>query len=732
MKRRAAESVLNDEPKSAKPSSLQSWVDAMLLAARHIGIRTSPELVRNAAAWSKSIGKDQAILDIAYSAGLSAQFIELPAGKVTPEMLPVLMPVGDTYVGLVTGVSDNKITVQFGVEGSLVERIISVDKVERKGKVRVLAVRARELAQDARLDSYMRQKPKTWLRNVLLHNWRVLVEVGMGSLFANLIGIATSLFAMQVWDRVVPARSFDTLWVLVSGVAIALTLEFIISTSRMGISDHFGKDADLKLSSMFFARAMDIRNDARPRSPGTLIAQLRDLDQVREFLTSSTIGVLIDLPFVAIFLFIIWLLGGWLVLVPLAAIPLIILPGIFAQLPLSKLSQQGLAEAAIRNAILMESIYRAEDIKVLQAESRFRALWERVNQVSGQISLKQRHLAGMLMNFSQKVQQLAYVGVVTAGVYGILDGNLSFGAVLACSILTSRTIAPLGQIPAVLGRLQNVRASKKALDSLLQLPLDHDPEKDAYHKPVLVGNYRFENVAYAYDPESKPAIAVQHLQISAGERIAVLGRVGAGKSTLLRLAGGLASPTQGRILFNDTAMNLIDVSDVRRDIGFVLQESDLFYGSIRENLLLANPHATDEQILEAMRLSCADRLLLNQPHGLDLKLRENGVGLSGGQKQSMLLARVFLRSPQILLLDEPTASLDDTTEAAIIQNLKGWLGNRTLIVATHRYQVLNLVDRIIVIDGGRVVQDGPKDKVIALLSAPPAQQPDTKAVAISR
>ena len=322
------------------------------------------------------------------------------------------------------------------------------------------------------------------------------------------------------------------------------------------------------------------------------------------------------------------------------------------------------------------------------------------------------------------MQQLAYVGVVTVGVYGILEGSLSFGAVLACSILTSRTIAPLGQIPAILGRLQNVRASKKALDALLKLPLDHDPNRDVYHKPLLVGSYRFENVSYAYDSESKPALLIPQLVIEPGERVAILGRVGAGKSTLLRLAGALALPSQGRILFNDTAMHLVDVSDVRRDVGSLLQESNLFYGSIRDNLLLANPHATDEQILEVMRLSCADRLLLNQPHGLDLKLRENGVGLSGGQKQSLLLARVLLRAPQILLLDEPTASLDDGTESIIIENLKGWLGNRTVIVATHRYQVLNLVDRVIVLDGGRVVQDGPKSQVLESLGANPTRPPD--------
>lgn len=694
----------------------ERWVDAILVVARQLGVSVSPELVRSASAWASRTDSEHAIIDIALSAGLVGQFVEIPVTRLSPVMLPALVLVAGNYVGAITAITDSVATLVLTMEGKTVERVVPLAQFESLGPQRLLIVHEREVVRDSRLDSYLRQRPKSWLKGIFASNWRTLVELGLGSLFGNLLAIGTSLFAMQVWDRVVPARSVNTLWVLASGVALALVLELLIRTVRVSIADQFGKRADLKLSAMFFARVLDIRNDARPRSPGTLISQLRDLEQMRELLTSTTMGVLIDLPFVVAFLFIIWLLGGPLVLVPLAAIPLLVLPGLIAQIPLARLSNEGMSEAALRNAILMESIYRVEDIKILQAEPRFRALWNSVNRVSGEISLKQRYVAGLLVNFSQMVQQLAYVGVIILGVYEILDGGLSFGAVLACSILTSRTIAPLGQISAVLGRIQNARVGKKGLDSLLSLPVDHDPEKDAYHKPALVGRYRFENVAYAYGPDQKPALVIPQLKIEPGERIAVLGRVGAGKSTLLRLAGGLATPVQGRILFNDTAMGLIDVADIRRDVGFVLQESSLFYGTLRENLLIGNPLATDEQILEAMRLSCADQLLLNQPHGLDLKLRENGQGLSGGQKQALILARTFLRSPSILLFDEPTASLDEATELAIIDRMNGWLAQRTLIVATHRYPVLSLVDRIIVIDGGRIVRDGPRDEILKVLS----------------
>ncbi|MCG5261053.1 type I secretion system permease/ATPase [Cupriavidus gilardii] len=705
-------------------AALQPWIDAVSMAARQLNVQSSPEQLRNAAAWAEA-GKqasESAIVELAASGGLAAQFVDLPAASLSPVMLPVLVPLG-RQVGMVIAVINGVATLLLPLDGKPVERSMTLDTLSREASGRLLLVQARATRRGDRLDAYLRAAPASWLSGIFTTHWRTLLDLGLGSLFGNLLAVGTSLFAMQVWDRVVPARSLHTLWVLASGVALALALELLIRTARVSITDHFGKRVDMKLSAMFFARVLDIRNDARPRSPGTLIAQLRDLEQLRELLTSSTLGVLIDLPFVAAFLFIIWVLGGWLVAIPLAAIPLLILPGLLAQIPLARLSREGMAEAALRNAILMESIYRAEDIKSLQAEPRFRGLWDHANEVNGAIGLKQRFIAGLLVNVSQTVQQIAYVGVVIAGVYGILDGNLSFGAVLACSILTSRTIAPLAQIPAVLGRIQNARVGKKALDELLRLPVDHDPDKDTYHKPVLRGGYRFENVAFSFDAQEKPVLTIPQLRIVPGERIAILGRVGAGKSTLLRLAGGLATPTQGRIVLDDTPMALIDVADLRRDIGSVLQESSPFYGTLRDNLLIANPLATDEQLLRALRIACADQLLLNQPHGLDLRIRENGLGLSGGQKQVLILARTFLRDPQILLLDEPTASLDEGTELAVIERMRQWMGRRTLIVATHRYPVLSLVDRIIVVDRGRIVRDGPKDEVLAALKRTAAPRP---------
>lgn len=709
--------VVDEQTPKFQPS-IEAWVDIILLASRELNTAASPELVRNAAAWAAGRKIEETIIDVAYASGLDSQFINVDFSSINNAMLPCVMPLDDT-VAFVTAVSGDNVTAHFSVDGEMFARQISLSDYKQDSKLRILLLSRRQTARMDRLDRYLEEKPNSWLRGIFLSNWTIIAQLCMGALFGNLLAIGTSLFAMQVWDRVVPGRAINTLWVLASGVAIALILELFMKTTRVAVTDYFGKQVDLKLSAMFYARTLNIRNDARPRSPGTLISQLRDLEQMRELLTSSTLGVLIDLPFVVAFLLIIWVLGGVLVLVPIIAIPLIVLPGIILQFPLAKLSNQGMEEASLRNAILMESIYRAEDIKLLQAEPRFRRLWNEVNNVSGDIGLKQRRIASFMMNFSQMIQQLAYVGVVIVGVYGILDSQLSFGAVLACSILTSRTIAPLAQVPAILSRLQNARVGKKALDGLLTLPVDHDGHTEYYHKPNIRGNYSLNNILYAYGPEEKPALVIPKLEIKAGEKIAILGRIGAGKSTFLRILAGLSAPIQGQIQIDGTPLKMIDIADVRRDVGAMMQENSLFYGTLRDNLLIGNPLASDEQLLEALKLTSADQLVLNQPHGLDLKLRESGVGLSGGQKQAILLSRMYLRSPKTLLLDEPTASLDEASELVVLERMKNWLGDRTLIVATHRYPVLALVDRIIVIENGRIVRDGPKDELLA--NASPAQ-----------
>lgn len=565
-------------------------------------------------------------------------------------------------------------------------------------------------------------KPRNWLLDVFMDHRRVFGDLAMASAASNLLAVGTSLFAMQVWDRVVPAHSVNTLWVLVIGVVIAMCFDFVLRKARTSITDQVGRDADLTLSSRFFAHMLAVRNDARPRAPGTLIAQLRDLEQVRELFTSTTLGALLDVPFLFVFLLIIFLLGGPLVLVPLAALPIVIIPGLLYQRKLAGLSADAAMESSLRNTILMESVLRVEDIKNLQAETHFRHRWNQVNDVTSRVSMEQRKIVHGLTLWSMTIQQLAYVGVVTVGVYLLFSQSISFGAVLACSILTSRAIAPISQFALILGRLQGAKVSKDGLDRLLSLPTDQVGDGQLRNTSIK-GHYRLEGVRYHYDPEMPVALTIDRLVINPGERIGVIGKIGAGKSTLLRLLAGTSDPQQGKIMLDDANIGAYAPFDLRQAIGPVLQDSALFFGTLKDNLKMGAPHATDDQIRDILSTIGAGKILLSQPAGLNLMVREGGQGLSSGQRQAVLLARALLRKPQVLILDEPTASFDDVTERDFLQRLEQWLGDRTLIVSTHRVAVTAMVNRLIVVDQGRILLDGPKDQVIASLSNPPAPSP---------
>ncbi len=413
------------------------------------------------------------------------------------------------------------------------------------------------------------------------------------------------------------------------------------------------------------------------------------------------------------------LIAGQLTFVLIAAMVLIAIPGLLIQFPLARLAREGTRESALRHAILVESIERIEEIKASQAEPRFQSLWERFTYLSARISAKQRFYSALFTNWTQSLQQLTYTAVLIAGAYLVMDGDMSTGALVACSIMTSRALVlfvPFGQI---FTRWQSARLAMGALTDLMQKPVDHDPQAGLLRRNTLRGDYRIEQLSYAYEPDGPAALRIENLVIQPGERVALLGHIGAGKSTLLRLLAGMARPDSGKLLLDDSSLSMISPADVRREIGYLGQSAQLFLGTIRENILIGAPHASDEDILKALAITGGLPLVQGQSHGLDLMLQEGGIGLSGGQRQTLLLARTLLRAGNILLLDEPSAPLDERSEQQLVQSLSRWLDNRTLIVTTNRSGLLPLVNRIVVINKGRVTMDGPRDKVIAALTGKP-------------
>ncbi len=690
----------------------QPLVQAVITIAKHYRLEPSEERVRLQLDWAKEKDTEAVLMIIARQIGVTVKRTTFKPEIFDPWRLPVLAIFGNGQVGVIHQVnSDGQVSIQFSGDEGLSQNfpIASLKKIIEE----IYIIRPETSVPDARVDEYIKPYEESWFWSIVLKDWKRYTDIMLASLLANILALATILFSMNVYDRVIPSQSVSTLWVLAGGVLIAAIFEFILRIARIHLSDIIGKRADLTISDRVFGHALRIKNSERSQSTGTFISQIRELEGVRELVTSTTITALADLPFFLLFLVVFWMIGGNLFWVILLIVPLMLLPAIFAQKRLAFLAQEGMREASIRNAILVESVQGIEDIKLLRAESRFQNQWNHMNQISADISMQQRKVVGVLTAWTQKIQGLTFAIVVLVGCFAVMKGEMTTGALVACSILSSRMLSPIAQLTAVLGRLQQAKVAKQGLDTLMQKPVDQADRAHLLHRPSILGKYSLKNVKFSYDPEQPiPDLTIDKLTIEPGEKIAILGRNGAGKSTLLQLLSGMQTVNSGKVYLDDVDITLIDPTDVRRDMGLLNQNAHLFYGTIRENLTLGAPLATDEDLKHALIVTGAYQFVQGKKEGLDFLIKEGGIGLSGGQKQALLLTRLLVRQPNILLLDEPTTAMDEVAEKQLIQYLKQWLAHRTLVVATHRLAALELVDRIIIVNNGKIVMDGPRDQIL--------------------
>ena len=690
----------------------QPWLQAVLAIAKHYRIEPSEERLRLQLDWNPNQSIDDILILVSRQIGMSLRKTEFSEDILNPWRLPLLIQMQDGQVGVLNQLDVNgNANIQFSGDQGLAQ-VLTVELLKENVN-NVYILRPEKSIPDVRIDEYIKPYEQNWFWTIVLRDWKRYLDVMFASLMANILALATILFSMNVYDRVIPAQSVPTLWVLAGGVLIAAIFEFCLRVARIYLSDIIGKRADLKISDKVFGHALRIKNKERSKSTGTFISQIRELEGVRELVTSTTISAIADLPFFFLFLAIFWLIGGNLFWVMVLVVPLMIIPGILIQKSLAKLASEGMREGAIRNATLVEAVQGIEDIKLLRAESRFQNQWNHMNETAADISMRQRKLVGIVGAWTQKVQGLTFAIVVLVGCFAVMKGEMTTGALVACSILSSRMLGPIAQISGVLGRFQQAKVAKTSLDELMKKPVDQAPNAHLIHRPVLNGHYELNNIVFKYsEDDAKPTLIIPKLEIQTGEKIAILGRNGAGKSTLLQLLSGMQEPVQGKIKLDGVDLGLIDPTDVRRDMGLLNQNAHLFFGSVRENLTLGSPLATDQELLNVLKLTGALSFVLDKKEGLDHQILEGGVGFSGGQRQALLLSRLLLRQPNILLLDEPTAAIDDVSEKQLIENLKGWLGQKTLVIATHRRAVLELVDRIIVVHDGKIVMDGPKEQVL--------------------
>jgi len=709
----AAESRSHDAQLSE--GEVDAWLEGLRYVAQHYGLPMSAQAVRQAARWRMEETVEDQIRSMARNVGLRVKFSDLGSFKITSWHLPAIVELKGGHIAVITslGSSGDAGVIVSGDKG--LERQVPVDMLLHF-VCRIVIARPARAIPDARVDAYIRPYEENWYRRIVLPDLRPYGHVMIASLVANCLGLAGIIFSKQVYDRVVPAESFSTLYVLFSGVLLAIAFDFIMRRLRMSIIDILGKKADIRLSDIVFGHALRVRNRARPTSTGTFIAQLRDLEQVREILTSTTVSAVVDIPFFLVFLFIFWYIGGSLVLVPLIALLLLVAPGLLVQRKLRAYASESMRESSLRNAMLVEAVQGIEDIKTLQAEERFQQRWNYYNAVTGEAQMKLRSLTNSLSVWTQNVQGGTYALTIFVGAPMVIAGDITTGTLVGASVLGSRMLAPMAQLTQVLSRLQQAKVAMTSLDSIMQMPVDQPELESRIHLPAISGRYSLKSAVFRYgDESSPPSLSVRELQIKPGERIAILGKNGSGKSTLLQALSGLLEPSSGELLLDNIALQHIDPADVRRDVGLLTQNSRLFHGTIRDNIVLGAPHASQDEILRALSVVGADEFIRRLPKGLEQVILEGGNGLSGGQKQALLLARLIVREPRVVLLDEPTAAMDEATERHFIRQLQSWGAGRTMIIATHRMRVLEVVDRVIVVANGAIVLDDATDRALKTL-----------------
>ena len=552
------------------------------------------------------------------------------------------------------------------------------------------------------------------------------MQVILAAFITNLFAVSASIFTMVVYDRILPNNAIDSLLALLVGMAIIFISDFAIRTLRGYFLDVAGARADLAIADSLFEHVLDLELRARRGSVGSLANVLKEFESVRDFLTSATLTTLIDIPFAVLFVVIIWMIGGPLAYVPLVILPLMLLVGLALQPALSRLVKTGFEDGQAKHAVLVETLSGLETVKALGAGAIMRRRWQTALAHQSRVGLRTRMLAQLAGNFTNLGAQAAQVAVVAAGVFLVYQGKIGMGAIIACSILVGKAVTPLAQLAQLITRAHQTWVSYKALRALMSEPREHDPARSYLPRDVIKGEIEFRQVSFRYPDQRAGGLEKVSFKIKAGERVAIIGRVGSGKTTISRLLMGFYQPTEGAIVVDGSNVRQIDPADLRRNVAAVMQDVWLMTGTVLENIACGAHRPSETDILAAAQVAGVHDFISQHPDGYGMKLGERGEGLSGGQKQAIAIARALVGKPPVLLMDEPTSAMDINAERQLIERLGPVVANGTLIVITHKATLLELVDRVIVIDAGKVVADGPKEQVLG--SAQPQRQPPVRPV----
>ena len=687
-------------------------LECLVYLTAHFGRAKSAEALTAGLAYDARFMRPALFCEAGERLGLKTQVVKRALPAIPSAVLPAVIILNDEQACVLLEVKGKKAKIFLPETKAVTE--ISYDALQEDYAGFAIFVHPR--TEFTNPDSiHVGDIDRHWFWGLVQDNSGIYGMVLLGAVFINLFGLTSPLFIMNVYDRVIPNNAIETGWALGIGALVVFVFDFIMRTLRAYLIDLAGRRLDVIAARRLYDQVLNIKLAHRPRSSGVFANMLRDFDSVREFFTSASVTALVDLPFSLFFLFIIYKIGGIMAGLLIMLMLIVVAVGFILQFPLKSLVRKSTRSSEAKHGLLVETIHGLETIKAVGADGRFRARYGDYvgeNSIYGQGS---RFISGLGVNIATFLQQAASVMLILVGMYMVKEQDMTIGALIASVMLGGRAIAPIGQIASLMARYHQAGGALKTLDNIMNKPVERPPHKQFLHRPDLKGKITFDKVSFSYPGVQRKVIDSVSFSINSGEKVAIIGRIGSGKSTVARLMMGLYDADEGTILADDTDYRQIDPADLRRNIAYIAQDVVLFGGTIRDNISASMPHATEEAILEAAKIAGVHEFISRHPMGYDAPVGEHGEGLSGGQRQAVALARAMLLKPHVMVCDEPTNAMDMQAEEAFKKYILEETKSKTLILITHKHQLLSLVDRLILLDQGRLVMDGPRDKVVEAL-----------------
>ncbi len=710
----------NSQDKLAR--AVDPLLKCLVFLTAHYGRAKSEQALTAGLPYDEQNMRPQLFCEAAERLGLKTKIVKKRKLDAIPDaVLPVVLVLKNEQACILLEVKDQKAKIYLPDTDSQKEIAFETLQNDFAGFAIYIHPRAEFTNPDT---VHLEDTNRHWFWGIVRENRGIYGLVLLGAVFINLFGLTSPLFIMNVYDRVIPNNAIETGWALGVGALAIFIFDFIMRNLRGYLIDFSGRKIDVIAARRIYDQVLNMRLSERPKSSGSFANMLHDFNAVREFFTSATITGLVDLPFTLFFLFIIYQLGGSIAFVLLALIVVVIMSGFILQFPLKSLVRKSTQSAEAKHGLLVETIHGLETVKAIGADGRFRKRYGSYVGENAAFGQSSRFVSSLGVNIAQFIQQIASILVILAGMYAVQAGDLSVGALIACVILGGRAISPIGQIAALMTKYHQADGALKTLDNIMRKDVERPPHQQFLNRSELEGKIAFESISFSYPDVQRDVLNGVSFTINPGEKVGIIGRIGSGKSTIARLMMGLYQPQNGTILIDNTDYKQIDPADLRRNVAYIAQDVVLFTGSVRDNIAASVPHASEEAILKAAKLSGVHDFVSKHPMGYDAPVGEHGSNLSGGQRQAIALARAMLINPKVLICDEPTNAMDMQAEDAFKKYVNEEVKDKTLIVITHKNTMLDMVERLILMDNGKLIMDGERDKVITALQTGKIEVPE--------